>query len=139
MYIPRWKRLIYFRRFALFLLIAAIIAVTGIHFLKEKEDNHTIERMNIKAIEYKTGGPLILYDENDNIIGFYLNEISILYNEYFEEIPLGIFSCKYNQNNKSLEIYNFDYEYFGEIMIDDNNIELQNMFQDSIMVVYDNL
>lgn len=134
MYIPRWKRLIILKRVIILMIIAAISVSVYIVYIKAHKPNHMVHSMDEDMMDYRTGGPLILYNIENGIIGFYLDDIPIQHIAYEEEIPNGVYRGELNED--SISVYDYDLEYFGEIPIRGSEVLLN--FADPIIIVYDN-
>ena len=134
MYIPRWKRIIILKRILLFMIVAAISVSAFVIYLKLNKDDKIVFSMDHDALDYRTGGPLIIYNKSFNAIGFYLDDLPIYHDVIELEVPNGIYHGEYEIN--AIDIYNSEDAYFGSIPIDELELELN--FKESIIVVYDN-
>ena len=134
MYIPRWKRIIILKRILLLMIIAAISVSAFVIHLKLNKKDKIVFCMDHDAINFRTGGPLIIYNKSFATIGFYLDDLPIYHDILEMDLPNGIYHGEYEIN--TIDIYNCEEAYFGSIPIDD--IELKLNFKNAVVVVYDN-
>lgn len=134
MYIPRWKRHIIIKRFFIFLLISAIGVASYMIYIKSNRYDNNIHDMNSIEPHCSTGGPLIMYNTADDLIGFYIDELPIYHAVcYIENIEHGIYTGIIEDD----KILVFDDNDILHTTINVYTEEIKMIFDECTILVYD--
>ena len=134
MYIPRWKRHIIIKRFFIFLLISAIGVASYMIYIKSNRYDHNIHDMNSIEPHCSTGGPLIMYNTADDLIGFYIDELPIYHAIcHIENIEHGIYTGIIEDD----QILVFDDNDILHTTINVYTEEIKMIFDECTILVYD--